>query len=56
MSEKLRSEPRAFLLPHIASATDETRFNMSERCIANARAVLVSRHNIAAVWVAFFTR
>lgn len=32
VSAALRAEPRAFLLPHIASATDETRFNMSERC------------------------
>lgn len=40
VSAALRAEPRAFLLPHIASATDETRFNMSERSIANARAVL----------------
>ena len=40
VSEKLRAEPRAFLLPHIASATEETRFNMSRRSIENARAVL----------------
>ncbi len=37
---KLVAQDRAFILPHIASATDDTRFAMAARCLDNARRVI----------------
>ena len=31
---------KLFLLPHLSSAADQTRFNMTQRCLENARAVV----------------
>jgi glyoxylate reductase len=40
ITESLLHNPRAFLMPHLGSATIETRVNMGERVIINIRAFL----------------
>jgi hypothetical protein len=37
---KLLTCPNAFLLPHLASATESTRYDMTQRMLDNARRVL----------------
>ncbi len=47
---RLRAAPRAVLLPHIGSATDETRRRMAAIAVANVRAVLAGQPPLTPVY------
>jgi glyoxylate reductase len=47
---RLRAAPRTVLLPHIGSATEETRRKMAEIAVANVQAVLSGKPPLTPVY------